>query len=178
MSQVAKLSLALMLPAAVLIVAPPIFGHQYPDHIRDRVTAVKDVPKAGGRAFKFEDRLTGAEARDPVRQNCFAKAHVVELEPGDYQIDLMSSQFDCYLRLEDAQGNRIAENDDGGDGLNSRLYHSVKVPAKFRLIATTFRPGATGAYTLTVQERGKVAGMPGGGFGKKKVIIMPGKELP
>jgi hypothetical protein len=34
---------------------------------------------------------------------------------------MISQQFDAYLRLEDSTGRQLAADDDGGDGLNSRI---------------------------------------------------------
>ena len=41
-----------------------------------------------------------------------------------YTIDMESSQFDSYLRLEDAKGKAIAEDDDSGGSLNARALFS------------------------------------------------------
>ncbi len=68
------------------------------------------------------------------------------------QIDLTSSHFDTYLVLEDARGTPLAENDDGGIGLNSRLTH-VTAPGEYRVVVRTFGPGETGSDQFSVQTR-------------------------
>jgi hypothetical protein len=67
----------------------------------------------------------------------------------------MSTQtFDGWLRLEDAKGNRIDENDDWMNTRNSRIVFTPQQEGTFRLIATTFSAGSTGDYTITVSTGG------------------------
>ena len=49
-----------------------------------------------------------------------------------YTIDLMSRDFDCWLRIADADGKTLAQDDDGGEGLNSRLRSPPRGPAPTR----------------------------------------------
>ncbi len=70
-----------------------------------------------------------------------------------YVLDLESSQFDAYMRLEDAKGKVLGENDDVSlDNLDSRLIFSPKEAGVYRIIATSFEQKGTGAYTLTIRE--------------------------
>ncbi|HUG42274.1 MAG TPA: Ig-like domain-containing protein [Longimicrobiales bacterium] len=66
------------------------------------------------------------------------------------RIDLTSTQFDTFLVVEDQHGGQIAWDDDGGDGYNSRLEHTFPA-GEYRIVATSFTNGATGAYQLSVQ---------------------------
>ena len=68
--------------------------------------------------------------------------------PGTYVVDMVSMVFDAYLRLEDAQGNQLAEDDDSGGDLNARIVHKSAQTGRYRIYATTFRANDTGAYTL------------------------------
>jgi serine/threonine-protein kinase len=85
--------------------------------------------------------------------------HPVELRAGQvYQIDLESREFDAFLRLEDGQGNKLAENDDRGrDTLDARLFFTPEADGTYRLVATSAQQRGTGAYTLTIRQfvRGK-----------------------
>jgi hypothetical protein len=98
--------------------------------------------------------LTDKDAFDKVRQGSFCRVHKLKMTPAPgtvYQIDLESGDFDAYLRVEDSKGTNLAEDDDGGEGLNARLFF---VPAKadtYRIIVTTFNNKETGAYALTVR---------------------------
>ena len=67
-----------------------------------------------------------------------------------YQIDMISNQFDAYLRLEDSKGNQLAEDDDSGGNLNAQILFTPTKADDYRIIATTFGPGATGIYQLKV----------------------------
>ncbi|MFO0864596.1 MAG: protein kinase [Gemmataceae bacterium] len=74
--------------------------------------------------------------------------------PGElYTVDLQSADFDTFLRVEEANGKFVAENDDGGDGSNSRVTFRTLRPLTHRLLVTSFEAGSTGNFTLTVKKR-------------------------
>jgi hypothetical protein len=80
------------------------------------------------------------------------KLYQIELEAGKtYQIDNISRAFDAYLYLEDADGKVLAEDDDGGDGLNSRIVHKAARAGTYRIVATSLGGGSTGEFTLSVR---------------------------
>lgn len=70
----------------------------------------------------------------------------------NYTFDLVSNQFDTYLRIEDMQGNLLASNDDGGLGLNSRLRFTPNANGPFRIVVTSFGAGERGDYVLTIKK--------------------------
>jgi hypothetical protein len=76
------------------------------------------------------------------------------------QIDMISSSFDAFLILQDANGNELIRNDDGGEGLNARIVYTLPSTAQYRVIANTYRQGAFGQYTLRLSAGG--AATPGG----------------
>lgn len=106
--------------------------------------------------------LTKSDPADAVRKGCFAKVHNVTLKAGEtYTIDLTSGDgrtgpgfFDVWLRIEDASGKVILNNDDGGEGLNARATFQPKDSGTYRMVVTSYRTGATGSYTLTVRQGG------------------------
>jgi hypothetical protein len=112
-------------------------------------TDAQQLRKRADGMFKTT-RLTGevaAMAREPV--------HEVELKAGVvYAIDLQSKTFDAFLRLHDAQGKKLAENDDivPGVNLNSRLTFKPTTGGIYRLAASAFQNQGVGAYTLTIRE--------------------------
>ena len=64
-------------------------------------------------------------------------------------IEMGSSAFDTFLFVYDSAENPVGEDDDGGTGGNSRL--ELTLPAgTFIIEATSFTPGDSGAYTLSV----------------------------
>ncbi|MCI0682637.1 MAG: PPC domain-containing protein, partial [Gemmataceae bacterium] len=78
--------------------------------------AVGAQPKA------IRGQLTASSARDANRGGALCTVHVFSLKAGQlYTIDLLSTAFDAFLRLEDAKGQALAADDDGGAGLNSRI---------------------------------------------------------
>jgi serralysin len=73
-----------------------------------------------------------------------------------YQIDMMQKPgalaVDPFLRLEDSQGNQLASDDDGGEGLNARIVFACTQDGTYRVVATTL-DAQTGGFTLSVEER-------------------------
>jgi hypothetical protein len=68
-----------------------------------------------------------------------------------YVIDLQSADFDAYLRLLDKGGKQLAEDDDGGGDLNSRIIHSGTENGDHQIVVTTF-DGQVGKFNLKVRE--------------------------
>ncbi|MFN4295724.1 MAG: PPC domain-containing protein [Brevundimonas sp.] len=68
---------------------------------------------------------------------------------------MASEDFDTYLdlgQMVDGGFEGIAYDDDGGEGLNSRLVHTFAESGDYELRARSFSGGSTGAYTLDVTE--------------------------
>jgi hypothetical protein len=108
--------------------------------------------------FTHSNRLTVSDPLDQARRDhgTRCKTYNVKMIGGTtYSIILRSKQFDAYLRLEEANGRHIAENDDGGPGFgfDSHILFRCPVTANYRVIATSFVPGA-GEFTLSVQPAG------------------------
>jgi hypothetical protein len=66
-------------------------------------------------------------------------------------IDMTSNAFDAYLELYNSSGQRVAANNDGGGGTNARISFTAGAAERFTVWASTFRSGATGAYTLSIR---------------------------
>lgn len=65
-------------------------------------------------------------------------------------IDLESTEIDSYLAVYDEGGGQIDENDDANDDtLNASLTLDLGAGC-YRIEATSFDPGETGSYTLSV----------------------------
>ncbi len=91
--------------------------------------------------------------KDTKRGNAYFNTHAMPLkENKTYLIDLKSSDFDAYLKLTNSEGKLLAEDDDSGDGFNSRIYFTPRTSSKYNLIATSFLPSSTGRYELQVWE--------------------------
>src|SRR5262249_6932171 len=105
-------------------------------------------------------QLTADDPRDRVRTDSYHKVHRMRMQPGRvYQIDLASTAFDAYLRLEDAQGNQLAYDDDSGEGHhNARIVFNPPRDEEYRVIVTSYDTRGTGAYTLTIRPRDGIVG--------------------
>ena len=90
------------------------------------------------------------------RSGRYARFYSFSLDQqSDVQIDLVSSTdtFLFLLRGSGTEGSVMKRNDDGGDGLNSRISRSLPA-GTYTIEATTYATGATGAFTLTLQANG------------------------
>jgi HEAT repeat protein len=101
--------------------------------------------------FEVQGVLTSIDPLDRVRGGCFHVVHTYPMKKGQrYQIDLRSA-WDNFLRLENAQGQQLAADDDSGGMLNARIIFDAPEDGYYRIIVTSFAPGANGSYTLKVK---------------------------
>jgi Bacterial pre-peptidase C-terminal domain len=101
----------------------------------------------------IDGEIAASDPKDRSKKQSFCHVHEFELSPAkSYTVDLTSSKFDAYLRLEDPTGKQLAEDDDSGGGTNSRIFFRPRIPGVYRIIATTFEPNSVGAYSLTIRE--------------------------
>ncbi len=64
-------------------------------------------------------------------------------------IDVMSDDFDAYAQLLDAAGNRLAEDDDSGGNLNSRITFTLPATGQYQIVVNNFGDSRrTGVYRL------------------------------
>lgn len=66
-------------------------------------------------------------------------------------IEMTSTQVDTYLILTGPNGFQV-DNDDGGDGTNSRLEAALPADGEYSVLATTYAPGETGGYEVVLRE--------------------------
>jgi len=112
----------------------------------------KDPKPPAVKPIVIDGELNGSDAKDKKLKDSPAKIHKLSLKEGlVYVIDLQSAAFDAYLRLEDAAGKQLSEDDDGGGGFNARLFFIPPATAEYSVIATAYKP-KTGKYRLTVQQ--------------------------
>ncbi len=136
----------------------------------------------GERGLSVTDKLTAADPTDRGRGG-FVKVYPLKMTVGRrYVIDLISGDYNAYLRLEDSTGTELAVNDDNGVSLNSRIVFQPTRTDTYRIFATSLGSGHVGKFTLWVTPvrpgarsdpppptqpprsplAGTVAGMPGG----------------
>jgi serine protease Do len=98
-------------------------------------------------------KLDENDPKDPQRKGRRMKSYSVKLAADEeVTIELNSSEFDAYLRLEDAAGNKIAEDDDSGGDQNAKIVFRASREGMYRIVVTTFDPGMTGAFVLNVRR--------------------------
>lgn len=87
-----------------------------------------------------------------------AITHQVRLVAGKtYVIDMISldqKALHPYLLFSDGAGKKLAEDNDGGDGLSARIVFRAEQDRIFHIQATSFNAGR-GGFTLTVREQPK-----------------------
>lgn len=79
-------------------------------------------------------------------------------------IDLTSAAFDAYAMLVSPSGQQI-ENDDGEDGTNARIETVLREDGDYVARVTSYRPGETGSYRLSIAPSNgspRMAAVPGG----------------
>lgn len=80
------------------------------------------------------------------------KGYKVKLEAGRlYLLDMTSTKLDPFLVVEGPDGKVVAQDDDGGGGLNARLFFRPAVAGEYRVIATTYLKTHLGTFTVTVR---------------------------
>lgn len=96
---------------------------------------------------EVSDSLT---ADEPTHQGFHYDLYHLQIAAGGpIHLAMESDIFDTYLRIYDADGNLIAEDDDGGAGTNAGLIAQFEAGGCYRIEATSYAEGATGPYTLT-----------------------------
>ncbi|MFO0965647.1 MAG: caspase family protein [Gemmataceae bacterium] len=134
----------------IVSLAPDNFHFRFQDR---EFIAVTDPALAAAIVVDTSGRLSPEDPRDRVRRGAPHKVHVVKLDAGvNYVIDLESSEFDSYLRLEDAAGNQLAEDDDSGGERNARIRFTPRAAGEYRVIATAY--SGEGIYHLRIQRSG------------------------
>lgn len=100
------------------------------------------------------NRLGTQDTARRTRPGCYSRVYTVDLVLGEeVVIDLESLEFDAYLRLEDSAGQKLAEDDDTGFEGNARITFRAPREDSYRIIVTSFKPGETGNYELTVRKK-------------------------
>jgi predicted Zn finger-like uncharacterized protein len=115
-----------------------------------------DVVLGANGVYVSANRLTEQDAlfKDQFQQKKRHKLFLVQMQAGQqYQIDLMSQEFDAFLYV--LQNNVIlAFDDDGGEGLNSRIVFRPPNTGLYHIVATSLGGNSNGNFTLTVQRLG------------------------
>jgi peroxiredoxin len=116
------------------------------------VAPAGDKGKEKDKDLTFKGELTKDDAKDKQRGGP-AKTYTVKLTAGNtYTIDLMSKDFDAYLRLLDAKDNQLDEDDDSGGDLNSRIIFNCPKTGEYKIVCTTYGEQMSGQFVMTVKS--------------------------
>jgi hypothetical protein len=108
--------------------------------------------------LRVAGELTRDDPVDPVLKKGYHKVYSVQFVAGAYyRIDLVSKDFDAYVRLEASTGKQLAEDDDGGGEFNARLIYKAQKGDTCRIIVTTYAANKTGRFLLTVTASARTA---------------------
>ncbi len=115
--------------------------------------------------FSTSGTLATTDPKDKLRTSSYAKVHtvrltggqavVIDLESGDGSTTPKAGFFDTWLRVEDSTGKELAYNDDvvPGKNYNSRVEFTPTQDGDYRIVVTSYAPGATGAYSVTIRQK-------------------------
>ncbi len=149
---ICALALHLLIPFAT------VFAQDNEPHGAKSAIAQKDAgtlpqnsePLAVQTLLEVKQTISRQVEMDRVR-NSPCHVHRLELKKGNsYVIDLISRDFDAFLRLEDMYENELATDDDSGGNLNARIHFTPRQSGPYKIIATTFNSNV-GAYQLSVK---------------------------
>jgi hypothetical protein len=140
-----------------VVVTPNLDDDELDGQLFDYSASVTPIPMAKQPLLDVKDKTT---ANDPVYQNPGGggnrgphKAFDVNFKAGQIYIVTLDmttqGQFDPYLLIEGPGGKVVAENDDGGESLNSLIVFQPKRGGEHRLIATGLG-NRTGDFRLKV----------------------------
>lgn len=129
------------------------FGRKPPETL-DYTLRVTPISLAEQPLLSKQDELTAKDPEYKERKSRY-KAYPIKLEEGRYYVIEMRRKtdrqdMDPYLILEDANGKRVASDDDGAGNLNARLIVQPKQAGEYRVIATTLGQDY-GPFNLTVR---------------------------
>jgi hypothetical protein len=125
-------------------------GFRVVDEVQKELNAGRVPAGVGKVIFTHQGQLA---VNDPVKNFRPHKGFEVNMEKGKtYVIDLESNDFDSFLHLYGPDGVQVAEDDDGGDGLNSRIRYAPTQTGKHTIAASELVTRAGGRFTVTVRE--------------------------
>lgn len=120
---------------------------------------------------------TLSEGDEQLRSGEYFDRYRLTAEPGArVTLRMESHAVDAYLLVVDDRNETIGENDDapGGGGTNSRLEVTVPQSGAVTVLATSYRGGEEGAYTLTA-DAGKGEEQPSGPAAPSGTLIVGGQ---
>lgn len=121
---------------------------------RPTPTARPSIPGLRGTLYAGQQASGFLTAADPrLNRNAVYHFYYYTATAGEtIVLEVLSDQMDAYAVIQDFQGNAIASDDDGGEGVNARLEHTFTSGGVYRLVATTYAANTYGPYTIRVSR--------------------------
>ena len=143
-------SVAIVTIASILVVSS--FAAEAGDKGKKLSPAVGKIALKDGTG-EVKGKLEANDPKDASRDECYCKIYAIKLEAGKtYQVDCRSP-WDNWLRIEDAKGKQLAEDDDSGGGTDAQIVFECKTAGEYRIIVTSFDAAATGDFIVTVATK-------------------------
>jgi hypothetical protein len=102
---------------------------------------------------EVKGKLEANDPKDARRTESYCKIYAIKLEAGKtYQLDC-KSDWDNWLRIEDAKGKQLAEDDDSGGGTDAQIIFECKTADEYRVIVTSFDAATMGDFIVTVATK-------------------------
>jgi hypothetical protein len=150
MRRLRQLSVALVMAASILLAAS--YATEAGDKDKKLSPAVGKIALKDGKG-EVKGKLDANDPKDVSRTDMYCKIYTVKLEAGKtYQVDC-KSDWDNWLRIEDAKGKQLAEDDDSGGGTDAQIIFECKTAGEYRVIVTSFDAGATGDFAVSVATK-------------------------
>jgi hypothetical protein len=123
--------------------------------------AVAETPGTRGGGMGGTVSGTLAQGDLLLDDGSFVDVYGIQLPAGtQLTVDMNSATFDPYLAIL-TPDNQAFENDDWeGDRTHSRISITTTMAGPYAILATSYSPGATGNYTVTVDAPGEVVVIP------------------
>ena len=114
--------------------------------------AVSKIELKDGKA-EVKGKLAASDPKDVGKTESYCKIYSINLEAGKSYEITCHSDLDNWLRIEDAKGKQLAEDDDSGGGTDAQIVFECKTEGEYRVIVTSFEPADAGDFVLTVSKK-------------------------
>src|SRR5439155_17833612 len=110
--------------------------------------------------YKVEGELTNNDPKDKKYESPSKVYPYKMMEGKAYVITMDSKEIDSIVRVEDADGKELAEDDDGGGYPNAKLVFKCMKDGEYKIRCISFPVAmkdykTTGKFTLTIREATK-----------------------
>ena len=131
------------------------FGTPLPSEDDDPDPVVRPVYSQRNSALTLDETLTGA--LDPSDQRFdsgkYLEVHTFDGDAGEpVRVEMSSTAFDTFLIVETPSGERLTNDDFEGDQSRSVVEFAMPESGRYRVLATSYRGGETGPYTIHVSQ--------------------------